>query len=243
MNLSGWYNGTTGDLFTDFPVGSGDIVADIGCGTGGNASWCAAQGASLILVDIDAAALAEAAARIEATPGHAPFSTHVSDGNPLPIADGAASRIVCTEVIEHVDSPEILMQELFRIGQPGALYLLACPDPASENVQKHIAHPVHFQKPNHIRIVSQQDFETYITGAGLIIESRHSYGFYIAMWWHFFWAGPPKPGAPQPPLLESWEQTWRALLDFPGGMRIKNALDDIHPKSQVIVARKPSTSF
>jgi SAM-dependent methyltransferase len=239
VHLRGWHNTPASELFTDFAVGPEDVVVDVGCGDGGHASFCARQGARVILADIDAESLATAVANVKAA-GNGTCESHLTDGNPLPIASGTASKIICTEVIEHVDSPEILIAELARIGQPGARYLLACPDPRAEAIQRRIAHPSYFEKPNHVRILSPEDFTALVEGAGLVIEARHNYGFYGALWWIFFWACPKFEGTTyEHPLLENWARTWDTLLDMPGGAAIKNTLDDLIPKSQVIIARKP----
>jgi SAM-dependent methyltransferase len=237
--LRGWLNDDTGELFTNFPVGPQDVVADIGCGDGGNAAFCARRGARLILADIDPDTVARAAARVAAEPNCAGVEAHATDSDPLPIASNIATKVVCTDVIEHVDDPARLMAELVRIGQPGALYLIACPDPGSEMIQKHVADPSYFEKPNHIRIIQHDELDRYAQEAGLIVEGRYSHGFYKAMWWTLFWAAAVPLERPDHPLLESWEQTWRLLLDQPNGAAIKQALDDLRPMTQLIIARKP----
>jgi hypothetical protein len=40
-------------------------------------------------------------------------------------------------------------------------------------------------------------------------------------------------------MLEHWANTWQAVLDSPRGAQIKQALDAVVAKSQVIIARKP----
>ncbi len=237
--MRGWFNTETSELFTNFPVGPGDVVADIGCGDGGNARFCASRGARLILADINPDSVAKAAASVAAEPNCAGVESHATDSDPLPIASNSVSRVVCTEVIEHVDEPARLMAELARIGQPGARYLIACPDPGSEAVQKRLAPPSYFEKPNHIRVIQHDEFARYVENAGLIIESRHSHGFYWSIWWNLFWACDVTLEQPAHPLLDSWTQTWRLLLEQPYGAAIKNALDDLRPMSQVIIARKP----
>jgi ubiquinone/menaquinone biosynthesis C-methylase UbiE len=245
--LSGWFNQDTSELFTGFPVGQGDIVADIGCGLGGHAQFCARQGAKLLLVDSDPRRVEQAAAKITALPGHTPFERYVSDCNPLPIADAVATKIVCSEVLEHVDSPEALLAEIARIGRPGALYLLACPDPRSEALQQPIAQPSYFQKPNHVHIIQHDAFARYVQDAGLEILSRHSFGFFWSIWLALFWSsgsnadelGENSFQLPGHPVLDNWLRTWQSLLDQPNGIKIKHALDEVLPKSQVIIARKP----
>jgi SAM-dependent methyltransferase len=236
--MRGWFNQATGELFTGFAVGPGDVVADIGCGGGGNARFCATRGAKLLLADINPDCVAGAAAKIAALPDHAPFETFVTDSDPLPIADEAATRVICTEVIEHVDSPARLLAELVRIGKPGARYLITCPAPEAEAIQARIAPPSYFKKPNHLRIIPCEDLARWAEEAGLVIEAQHTYGFYSVMWWTLFWACDIPVGASHP-VLDHWTRCWHGLLDLPDGAKTKHALDDLLPKSQMIIATKP----
>lgn len=121
--LSGWFNQQTDELFTGFPVSPGDTLLDVGCGDGGNVHFCAMRGAKIIIADIDAAKVEATRQRLSDTPARE-VECHVTDCNPLPIADATATRVVSTEVIEHVDDPAQFLAELVRVGQPGALYLL-----------------------------------------------------------------------------------------------------------------------
>ena len=141
--------------------------------------------------------------------------------------------------MEHVDSPENFLRELVRVGKPGALYLLSVPDAVSEQVQKKLAPPNHFEKPNHINVFSRQEFEKLILDSGLVIEKRAYYGFYWSIFWAFFWTCDQDLSPPWHPLLESWAKTWELMLKMRDGPRIKKALDEAMPKSQAIIARKP----
>lgn len=245
--MRGWFDNETASLYTGFPIGPGDVVADIGCGLGGHAEFCASHGAEVILVDADPARLAAASARIEARTGKPPLEQHISVSNPLPLRDGLATRIVCTEVIEHVDDPQVMMAELLRIGAPGALYLLTVPDPEAEKLQGRVADSSYFAKPNHVRILGHAEFAALVERAGLIIERRDSFGFFWSIWLTLFWATDCKVdeaaaagfSGVRHPVLDHWVRTWQALLDQPGGPKIKQALDDLLPKSQLIIARKP----
>jgi SAM-dependent methyltransferase len=245
--LSGWFNNATGELFTGFFIGPDDVVADIGCGQGGHAQFCAQHGARLILVDADARRVAQAAARLAAVPDHAPFEQHVSACDPLPLADKIATRIMCSEVLEHVDSPEALIAEMARIGRPGARYLFTCPAPDAEALQKLIAPDSYFERPNHVRVIQHDEMTRYIEAAGLVIEQRHAYGFFWSVWLAFFWtcgisleeATDKSFQLPGQVVLDNWLRTWQSLLDQPGGAKIKHALDAMMPKSQMVIARKP----
>lgn len=236
--LSGWYQNDTNEIFRGIPISPDDVVVDMGCGAGGNSLFCAKRGARVIAFDIDPQVVTTVSGRLE---GEAPggFEAHVSDANPLPLADGSASRILCTEVLEHVDDPDQVLQELYRIGKPGALYLLAVPDPRQEHLQERIAPPSYFEKPNHIRIIERADFSAMAERAGLIIKEHTQYGFFWSIWWALFWPCKVSLAQPDHPVLNHWTEAWRALLSTHEGRQLKQELDAFLPKSQVIVAQKP----
>jgi len=212
-------------------------VVDVGCGNGAHLRFCGKRGATVICVEQDPEALSEAVEMLEATEAKA-VHQHLSDGNPLPLADGSVNRVICNEVLEHVDDPEQFIRELVRVGSVGAKYLLGVPDHASEDVFKALAWPGYFEKPNHIRIFQREDFDELVTNAGLVIESKQYYGFYWSMWWFLFWALDKDADAGEDPLLQSWANTWDLLLRCRGGEKVKDALDALAPKSQLIIARK-----
>lgn len=235
---SGWFNQQTNELFSGFPIRPEDTVLDVGCGDGGNVHFCAMRGAKMIIADIDAAKVEATRQRLASTPARE-LECLVTDSNPLPLATETATRVVCTEVIEHVDDPQAFLAELVRVGQHGALYLLSVPHPSSEDIQKDFAAAEYFQKPNHIRVISEEQFKQMATDAGLEIISHSQYGFYWSLWMLFFWEAKVGFDNPDHPLLQSWAQTWQTLLNSPRGPAIKQALDSVIAKSQVIIARKP----
>jgi len=235
--LSGWFR-KNGELFDGFPITREDVVLDVGCGNGGNAHFCALFGAHVVFVDINVDKVTATKRRLANSPARA-TTPIVSDANPLPLEDNIFSKVIATELLEHVDNPVQVLRELVRVGRPGARFLLAVPDPVAEELQKPLAAPSHFQKPNHIRIIQRDEFARLVSEGGLVIERRGSYGFYWAMWWTLFWTCNVDLSAPQHPVLDNWARTWSALLDTPQGWRVKQTLDVFMPKSQVIVARKP----
>ncbi|MEZ1349725.1 class I SAM-dependent methyltransferase, partial [Pseudomonas aeruginosa] len=109
--LSGWFNQETDELFSGFPISAEDTVLDVGCGDGGNVHFCAMRGARIIIADIDAEKIARTRERLADTPARE-LECLVSDCDPLPLADATATRVVSTEVIEHVDDPRQFLAEL-----------------------------------------------------------------------------------------------------------------------------------
>lgn len=236
--MSGWFNDETGELYQGFQILPEDTVLDVGCGDSPFVSFCAAQGAEVVFADIDAAKIASLHRKLSKSPARALLPL-VTDANPLPLADGMASRIVAMEVLEHVDNPQQFMAELVRVGKPGARYLLTVPGFHHENVQKKLAPDSYFEKPNHIRIFQQGELEKLAAEAGLVVEASSGYGFYWSIWWYLFWACEQDISDPWHPILENWTRTWLMLLQTEQGPRIKAVLDEVMPKSYAIVAKKP----
>ncbi|MEN2395015.1 class I SAM-dependent methyltransferase [Pseudomonas halotolerans] len=248
--LDGWFLNDSGELLKGFAITAQDTLLDVGCGEGVATLFAVRQGASVIFTDSEYDKVRNLARQVEAQT-RAPFLSLVSNSLPLPLADGCASKIVCMEVLEHVDQPEPFMAELVRMGRPGAQYLLSVPAPVGEHLQQGIAPPGYFRSPNHVQIFSAERFAALVEDAGLVIEHRQASGFFWVMGMIFFWASERAAGrnlegavrdriqAPYPPLMERWASVWQALLTQPDGLAIKQVLDQFMPKSQVIIARKP----
>lgn len=240
-DLFGLYRESNGELFPDFRITASDMVVDVGCGDGGACVFAARQGAETIGVDIDPAMIDVTNKRLREETASQRWQTHVSDSNPLPLKSGIASKVICQEVLEHVDDPAIVVSELVRIGRPDSWYLLSVPDPVCESIHREIALPIYWTKPYHQRIFQREAFERLVEDSGLTIVRRASYSFFWSMWWILFWAEAGvsgKFGGPNTPLLRYWNKTWDALLAAPEGLRVKSALDKFMPKSQFLLARK-----
>ena len=236
--VGGWFDEATGFLVEDFSAGPDDVLLDVGCGKTPLSIFFARRAGQIILADLLPENVSIAVERMRSA-GAVGVRGVVSDTNPLPLQSGSVTRVIATEVLEHVPDPAVFLAELLRVGRPGARYLFSVPDASSENLQRPIAAPAHWEAPNHIRVFDRDAFERLIVDAGLVVESRKLYGFYWTRWWCFFWACKQDLAPPWHPLLESWNRTWGLLLETSQGAQIKQALDNTLPKSQLIVARKP----
>lgn len=236
---SGWYKNQEDEIYEGFHVSADDVVLDVGCGDGGRSMFCAARGCHIIYSDIDPEKVSHTGERLSGSLARKQEGV-VSDTNPLPLAEESATRVIATEIIEHVDSPGQFLAELVRVGAPGALYLLTVPDAVAERAQVGLAAPQYFQKPNHIHIIEREAFDALVTDSGLEIVSHSYHGFFWTLWWMFFWSsGQPQIGPPWTDVLDNWTRTWAALRETPQGLKVKETLDELLPKCQVIVARKP----
>ncbi len=237
--LDGWFNSQTHELAPGFSIRPGELILDMGCGSGMFSPFCVENGARVILADIDAEKikLAEASAR---SVNPASVETLVTNADPLPLPDAYADKVLLLEVLEHVEDPAKFLAELVRVAKPGAEFLISVPGTMSETVQKTLAPESYFLPPNHIRIFQPGSLAALAESQGLIIEKQLSFGFYQSIWWSFFWTCNQDLSPPWHPLLQSWDRTWSLLLDSPDGLKIKRTLDNFLPKCEALIARKPS---
>lgn len=240
LRMIGWFNGKTRELMPGLVISPGMQVADVGCGGGQYSNFCATHGADVTFLDIQAQKVKALQSRLEGV-AKGEVKGFVSDCNPVPLPDNYADLVICTEVLEHVESPDQLMSEVCRIAKPGAQLLLSVPDSRSENLVRDLVHPVYFQEPNHIRIFDREAFVALVERAGLEIERHESKGAFWAIFFLFKWATSlPEESLVEDvhPLTKAWANTWREVLDHPNGPKIVDAMNDALPKAQFVVARK-----
>jgi 2-polyprenyl-3-methyl-5-hydroxy-6-metoxy-1,4-benzoquinol methylase len=240
--LEGWFNGKTGDLVKGVRVRATDTIIDVGCGDGGLIGFCAGQGAEVVFIDKDRQRLAATEENIRKSPARAYRAIH-SDCNPIPLESGIGDLVVCTEVLEHVPAPAEFLDELVRVAKPGARLLVSVPDARSEQLVRATVPAYYFQAPNHINIFSADDFRKLVNGAGLQIESEQAFGCFWSVYLTLSWLTV-APGADglmdnPHPITDHWIRLWQELQAHPQGDKVRMALNELLPRTQVIIARKP----
>jgi len=228
------------DVMDGFAIGPDDTVVDVGCGAGVGCRYAGMAGAAVVGLDVEPGLVREADEAMRGVPARS-WRGIVSGGDPIPLPDGTATVVLCTEVLEHVDDPPRFVAELARIGRPGARYLISVPDPASEDLMRQIAPPWYWRPPFHRRVFSRPDLDALLAAAGLKVERRELQGFHVTMRW-LFWStlgvGPYDPGDGAP-VLTHWDAAWDAFAGASGTAPLIRALDRVLPKSQVVLAVKP----
>lgn len=92
--------------------GAGDVVLDLGCGSGRFAMWNLGSGAHFIGVDTGTFFAAESRASLDLV---------VGDLRTLPVADGAVTKAYAIDVVEHLspESLDAMLAEIHRVLAPG----------------------------------------------------------------------------------------------------------------------------
>jgi 2-polyprenyl-3-methyl-5-hydroxy-6-metoxy-1,4-benzoquinol methylase len=129
------------------PAGVSLDILDVGCGSGENSAALAAKGHRLHGVDLSQAAIEKYRRR-----GFDGCVCDIESGLDFPNASFDA--VFCSEVIEHMTSPEILAAEMSRVLKPGGLLVLSTPNSAFWLYRvlgllgytvSELQHPKHFQ--------------------------------------------------------------------------------------------------
>ncbi|HEX4747269.1 MAG TPA: methyltransferase domain-containing protein [Gaiellaceae bacterium] len=101
-------------------IGQGKRVLDLGCRSGALTKHFL-SGNELVGLDVDAAALAKAAAL-----GIEPVQADVEE--PLPFEDACFDVVVAGELFEHLRFPDALVAEIFRVLRPGGILVGSVPN-------------------------------------------------------------------------------------------------------------------
>lgn len=249
--LAGYYLNETGELVSGFKIDRSDLLIDVGCGSGGPLEFCVRHAGQVHAIDVDQRVINHAQEQMMSRGLDLSNVTfHVGSGNQLPFSDATATKIICLEVLEHVDDPTAVLSEITRVATPGALLLISVPDARSEQFLHNYAPPAAWLPPHHVRTFNSEQFLKIVTDAGLEVMSSGNSGFFRTIWLALYWsknqevnedsheAIPTWATANNDALFE-WTDVWNTILDRPNGQELKLALDSILPKSQYIVARKP----
>lgn len=234
---AGFYRNATGEVYRGVPISKEDTVVDVGCGSGGPLQFLSTRGAKVIAVDVSAEVIEIARSAVESQGGVVEF--RVAHTQALPVPEDFATRVICMEVLEHVDDPSFSLSEMYRVGKSGALYLLTVPDSNAERIIGAVGGPTYFQKPNHIRVIERTEFEDLVRNAGLEILSHDYNGFVSTFRLALLMMRGHTDLKAEDDILLKWSRMWNELLDSPEGEEMKRALDLLVPRSQIIVARKP----
>lgn len=103
-------------------LGPGARVLEVGCGDGFFSSEMARRKLTVTGIDLSPEAVRRAQER---TPSGL-FLVH-DVTHPLPFDDDSFSAVWCSEVLEHLFSPLYVLQEIYRVLQPGGMALLTVP--------------------------------------------------------------------------------------------------------------------
>lgn len=111
----------------DTHVRPGQTWLDAGCGSGVLSRELAARGADVIALD-GSPAMLEQARGVGSQSGPRIRYDLIESIENLPLPDGVADGVLCSSVLEYVESPATALAEFHRVLRPGGILMLTVPN-------------------------------------------------------------------------------------------------------------------
>jgi SAM-dependent methyltransferase len=225
-----------------FPIRSGDVVLDIGCGNGRHGFASLRRGATVVSVDLDPDSLKEvrsmsaAMAHERQAPAHSSNHCVRGDATRLPFANGRFDIVIASEVMEHIPADETALAEFRRVLKPGGRLAVSVPRTWPERVCWLLSSDYHSEAGSHVRIYRDQELRGKLREAGFAVWGRHhAHALHSPYWWLKCVVGVRRQDASLPRLyhrLLVWQiRSAPTLLDA-----AEHALDPFMGKSLVVYA-------
>ncbi|HVV38144.1 MAG TPA: class I SAM-dependent methyltransferase [Acidimicrobiales bacterium] len=225
-------------------VKPGDYLLDMGCGAGRHAYEAARRGAKVVALDMDDVEVKTTAGLLLAMqengdiPSPGVGMTSVGNALKLPFADGAFDRVIASEILEHIPTDTVAMEELARVVRVGGTLGITVPRWGPELINWALSDEYHMTPGGHVRIYRQSVITQRLRDAGLTVTGVAStHGLHSPYWWLKCAVGVSNDTHP---LVKAYHQllTWQ-ITDNPLPLRLAEAATaPFIGKSLVIYARK-----
>ena len=174
--------------YTKLNLETGQLLLDMGCGEGRHSIGALLETpANVIGLDLSIEDLNTAKSRLNDfdLSDHDTFCTFgVGNIKNIPIENASLDAVMCSEVLEHVDSPKESSQELVRVLKPGGLMALSVPRYLPELICWKLSKEYSKTPGGHVRIFKHSQLRDLAVNNGLQYQSFHwAHGLHSPYWW------------------------------------------------------------
>jgi len=174
----------------------GDWVLDLGCGEGRHVHGVhVLGGVNIVGLDLDLPSLnkaREGLAMLPASSGATQFLT--GDAYRLPFGNQTFDAVICSEVLEHLETYDLALAEINRVLKPAGQFVPTVPRAWPERICWALApgHGGYGDQPGgHIRIFDEAELRQKVRSSGFAYRGRHfAHALHSPYWWlkTAFWA-------------------------------------------------------
>ena len=233
--------------FSHFPLDSGDVVLDLGCGEGRHviSAYVEADvhsiGVDLSLQDLKTTRDKFTDFEDAENPAKS-FGLSSANALELPFADNTFDKIICSEVLEHIPDYRGALREIERVLKPGGLFSASVPRRWPEKICWALS-DAYYQVPGgHLRIFRSNELRDEIEQLGFNHYHRHwAHALHAPFWWLkcLFWKSQDSNWlVAQYHRLLVWD-----LMENPALTRVlEKCMNPVMGKSVVMYFRKETVS-
>ena len=180
--------------YNNLNLREGQLMLDMGCGEGRHSIGAFLETpASIVGMDLSFEDLIIAQSRLkdfDTSELSTSCTFGLGDIDDIPLKDSSLDAVICSEVLEHVDSPKESIRELVRVLKPGGVMALSVPRYLPELICWKLSKEYSKTPGGHVRIFKHQELKNLAVSNGLEYQSFHwAHGLHSPYWWLqcFFW--------------------------------------------------------
>lgn len=232
--------------FDRLRVAPGMTALDIGCGRGRHSLEFLRRGCKAVAMDLNpddlrysryllASTVRDAAQAPPAEP-LGPYVVLRGNALRLPFADARFERVICSEVLEHVDDPALAARELARVLRPGGIMAASVPTPFTEWAFW-FASDDYFNTPGgHVRIFTARRLFRLLQDADLeVVDVHFEHAFHSVYWWVRGVFGLHNEGHA---AIRHFRKVLTHIMFSRWLSRVEQWCNHVFPKSMVVYARR-----
>lgn len=148
-------------------------LLDIGCGEGAFLKWAERRGYDTYGIDISRFAI-----NVLSRQKTGRTELLIADVKSLPFVDNCFDVVTCFDVLEHLDQPQVGLEEVSRCLKKGGMFIMSVPNVHSHGLRWKGNNWFGYRDSTHVSLFPTVEWENLLRESGFELASR----FYDTLW-------------------------------------------------------------